>query len=709
MKGEKWLSALASALLAFCVAFGGCGCLVSGFEMNVSMTTVILCCGICAIVLSVCFALRQWVAALCALALAAGYLWQSQKAVRGMEALFNCLSRTYNTAYGWGVVAWSGNALTSADLTAGVCLIGGLTAAVICLVVCCRGRAFWGLLTALIPLGACLVVTDTVPGTQYLFPLLLGSVLLLLTQTTRRKSAVQGNRLLGLLTLPAALAVAALFAAVPQDGYVARSQEEEIQILQTWAEELKNVPEQLENGLTAVFSSDSALDQVDLSRIGPQSQSHRQVMTVTAAQKGTLYLRGQAFDIYDGQSWAVSPGEWGGDDPEYWGINNPEIGEITITTRGIQDVIYLPYNPGSLEVYGGMVRGRVENTERTMSYSVIQTETDIDITNAGASLDMADLSRYLALPETTRQGAYDYFRQNQMQLHPADTSQGQLAQARAIVELVKRSAVYDLNTQRMPQDAQDFAMWFLEKSETGYCVHFATAATVLLRAAGFPARYVTGYMVTGIAGQPVAVRGENAHAWVEIFLEDVGWIMLEPTPAAEEQTPTESQNRQEESSAQQPTAAGTYPEDSPIPSQAVGTGYAALGNTGKTDDEKTEREDYGWIWGILRFMTWAAGLAAVILGQWQLRLYLRRQKQHRGNHNAQALARWQEAVYLSRRLEKKPDEALFELAQKAKYSQHTISREELARFDAYLTDAQKQLRGKPLLSQVIDRLIFAAY
>ena len=73
----------------------------------------------------------------------------------------------------------------------------------------------------------------------------------------------------------------------------------------------------------------------------------------------------------------------------------------------------------------------------------------------------------------------------------------------------------------MPPEAEDFAVWFLEEGETGYCVHFATAATVLLRAAGVPARYVTGYMAPVEASTPTTVSADQAHAWRNIM--NPGW------------------------------------------------------------------------------------------------------------------------------------------------------------------------------------------
>ena len=57
----------------------------------------------------------------------------------------------------------------------------------------------------------------------------------------------------------------------------------------------------------------------------------------------------------------------------------------------------------------------------------------------------------------------------------------------------------------MDLDSEDFAIWFLTEADTGYCIHFATAAVVLLRAAGIPARYVDGYVVNTQKDVPVEI------------------------------------------------------------------------------------------------------------------------------------------------------------------------------------------------------------
>lgn len=87
---------------------------------------------------------------------------------------------------------------------------------------------------------------------------------------------------------------------------------------------------------------------------------------------------------------------------------------------------------------------------------------------------------------------------------------------------------------------EDPAEYFLFESGKGYCQHFATAAVILYRMYGIPARYATGYAVkpsdfTEENGEfHAAVTDESAHAWVEICMPDYGWVPVETTPGGSE-------------------------------------------------------------------------------------------------------------------------------------------------------------------------------
>ncbi len=74
---------------------------------------------------------------------------------------------------------------------------------------------------------------------------------------------------------------------------------------------------------------------------------------------------------------------------------------------------------------------------------------------------------------------------------------------------------------------------FLFESRQGFCEHYAASFTVLMRAAGVPTRIVTGYQ--GGEVNPVdnffVIRQRDAHAWTEVWIQDQGWIRIDPTAA----------------------------------------------------------------------------------------------------------------------------------------------------------------------------------
>lgn len=75
---------------------------------------------------------------------------------------------------------------------------------------------------------------------------------------------------------------------------------------------------------------------------------------------------------------------------------------------------------------------------------------------------------------------------------------------------------------------------FLFETRQGFCEHFAAAFVVTLRAAGVPARVVTGYQggeINAVDGTFV-VRQSDAHAWAEIWLAGKGWQRIDPTAAS---------------------------------------------------------------------------------------------------------------------------------------------------------------------------------
>jgi transglutaminase-like putative cysteine protease len=90
--------------------------------------------------------------------------------------------------------------------------------------------------------------------------------------------------------------------------------------------------------------------------------------------------------------------------------------------------------------------------------------------------------------------------------------------------------VYTLSPPLLGEHAVDE---FLFSAKSGFCEHYASAFAVLMRAAGIPARIVTGYLGGEInpIGEYLIVRQADAHAWTEIWLDGEGWVRVDPTAA----------------------------------------------------------------------------------------------------------------------------------------------------------------------------------
>ena len=101
------------------------------------------------------------------------------------------------------------------------------------------------------------------------------------------------------------------------------------------------------------------------------------------------------------------------------------------------------------------------------------------------------------------------------------------------IETYLNSLPYTTRVGKTP-GREDFVDYFLFHQKKGYCTYFASAFGVLARCAGIPTRYVEGFMVDykdKDASGAYNVGSSSAHAWVEAYMEGIGWIPFEPTPA----------------------------------------------------------------------------------------------------------------------------------------------------------------------------------
>ncbi len=113
-------------------------------------------------------------------------------------------------------------------------------------------------------------------------------------------------------------------------------------------------------------------------------------------------------------------------------------------------------------------------------------------------------------------------------------NQNRLDKAYLVAKWMQKNTIYSMNLPELPSDT-DPIEYFLGESKKGYCKHYASASVMILRAMNVPARLATGYIVTKASfdetsdGYEALVKDSDAHAWVEIYLNGVGWVPYEVT------------------------------------------------------------------------------------------------------------------------------------------------------------------------------------
>lgn len=449
----------------------------------------------------------------------------------------------------------------------------------------------------------------------------------------KRKAELNAQRttqqVLSLLALPL-LILAALLAGLilPMEGY------ERPQAI----EDLQQKIFSLELGKDSLWKSNNGLTRGDLTSLSTIRFSGATALQVRVSEKRSLYLRDFAGALYAGNGWtSVSNSDFNNLANNVSGIapqnllanaasaSGAQLSTFTLSVRNISATPLSIWTPPGLVTQASEIEnaGYVQDTALAFassanadaytlqaipvgmslySVSLPNSETGTDsLLNAyqatagsayGLSSANGDTAKtvssaastyidyvfdtYATLPDATRTAAEQLCQTYGIQRVEENGALNLAATCQAIHQLLSERCAYAYAPQEIPADA-DFTTYFLEQSRSGYCVHFATAATVLLRSLGIPARYAEGYIViqADYEKQPddegfINIEDTHAHAWVEVFdPAQLEWIPIEMTTNTTQSTqPTPDENGDEEGdptpSLTEPTPTLT-PEPTPEP------------------------------------------------------------------------------------------------------------------------------------------------
>jgi transglutaminase-like putative cysteine protease len=295
-------------------------------------------------------------------------------------------------------------------------------------------------------------------------------------------------------------------------------------------------------------------DKVDLGGVGKLRTDPTVVLRVDIPDlpaepppRLALYLKGTAFDRYDGRTWSRSRpldrvrAEQRGRAVRLQRFPDPiRDRKIEIDLEPIEPrVVFLPADAVALTLISpaNVLLGQVPELDFGAEGSLYYRTPEerglrYEVSLAGqddaprGEIPFAERARYLGVPTDLPQRVRDLGRSW------AAGARDTLTQARMVEARLRADYRYDLES---PSGAADNPLdHFLFVSRRGHCEFYSTAMAIVLRSLGVPTRNVTGFIggtYNRFSGT-YAVRQGDAHSWVEAYIDGIGWTRFDPTPPA---------------------------------------------------------------------------------------------------------------------------------------------------------------------------------
>ncbi|HEY1043488.1 MAG TPA: DUF3488 and transglutaminase-like domain-containing protein [Telluria sp.] len=239
-----------------------------------------------------------------------------------------------------------------------------------------------------------------------------------------------------------------------------------------------------------------------------------------------MYWRAYVLGHFDGRTWTRERRRFSTDIPTVRVRGNPVGYEVTLEPGNGRRIFTIDLAPQAPRVSGNPVRISPE-VELSATYPVYNRVRYNALSypeyTLGAVGGLRDHARWLQLPPDGNRRARAWA-----------LTLSQLPAAERVNHVLRTFREQPFSyTLEPPVLGSDTVDEFLFATRAGFCEHYAGAFVFLMRASGLPARVVTGYQ--GGERNPVdeyyTVRQSDAHAWAEVWLDDRGWVRVDPTAA----------------------------------------------------------------------------------------------------------------------------------------------------------------------------------
>ena len=689
---------------------------------------------------------------------AIGVLWNRAELTQGMGVTVRDITTLFAGRVPWGQAFFfeSGLRLTREAAAAQLFLLLALAGLALLLgwaVVCLR--RWWAVLLLTLPPLLPGLLADLYPDWLAFMALAACWCAMLFTSLCRRAAPDRRGKLTLTAFSAAALTLALITALFPRAGYTRPA----------WALQAEDSLLNLTSRLPGYFSGwgpfrapvtyVGAAEEADLAHAGPLSYTGRTVLRVTSNRDGWMYLRGSSLAVYEDGVWKDLPegtyeAYWSGQEPEVSPLYLPAalnqdspVYTVTVDTVGaVGSCVYTPYYPlpqdtdatGILPVedtYFARRQGQwshtvtfVDRSPRGGGYaSSIPTEyssNTIIIDSDSFHYYHADrpsgyagyvYEHYLDVPEDLRETLEQYATSAPFVTgyipSPSEPYYG-IYMAGRFSTFLSAYCEYDDSAPSAPEGV-DPVYYFLTESHRGYCMHFASAVTLMLRSVGVPARYVSGFAAEVYSGRRVSVPDRAAHAWVEVWVDGFGWYPVEVTPDAAfawARQPDAQETDEPVETTPEPTPELTLaPTETLRPTDTPDQPTASLPGSSDNVDRPGQDQpglDLSALFPVFKGIAWVLGAALLV---WSVQFSVKRFRSWRmsgADANRSALVCY---GYLCRlgRWGGRMDARAVELAQKARFSQHTLTREEL---DLLRSLVDRERSRLCVVSQLPRRLVF---